>query len=319
MNNKNDNSDGYTRVHGIDIGGTKIELVSYVYQKETLLIEKFRRRVATPTQNFTAFVEVLTQLIHEADAIVQKKVAVGIGLPGFMNQTTKRYRCANIPAIHDHDIQTVLNVALDRNVWLGNDAQCFALSESHGGTANGYESMVGIILGTGVGSGFCINGQLWSGAHNMAGEWGHSCLCASAFEKYQLPLYECPCGLLGCREMYISGTGLVRIHRHLGGHADTAEAIFTQAEAGDKISLMATKWHLDILAQCVAGLILNLDPHVIVFGGGLSNVDALYEQLRTAIPTHLPTGFLMPPLLKPHFGDAGGARGAALLAWRGSF
>jgi|GEM_PF-1145571 len=207
-----------------------------------------------------------------------------------------------------------LQALLQRPVRIGNDCQCFALSEALGGAADGFPSMFGAILGTGAGGGFCVNGRLLAGYNGMAGEWGHLSLPASLLARHRLPLWDCPCGLQGCLERYVSGSGLEALYRHLGGAAlDTAQ-IAQRAAAGEGGARLCLDIHLDLLAHGLAQLMLALDPHAFVLGGGLSKLAHLYTELPAAMARHLFKGVRVPPILPPHFGDAGGARGAALLA-----
>ncbi len=179
--------------------------------------------------------------------------------------------------------------------------------------------MFGAILGTGAGGGFCLHGRLLSGFNGLAGEWGHWSVPGHLLQRHGLPLLDCGCGLQGCVERYVSGSGVAMIERHLGGSAADASAVIALAEAGDARARKALDIHRDLLGHSLAALVLALDPHVIVLGGGLSQYAPLYQQLPSAIAAHLFNGVQVPPIVPPRFGDAGGARGAALLACQPSF
>jgi N-acetylglucosamine kinase len=299
--------------HGIDIGGSKIELVAFTDSGDTL-IEVQRERIATPGIDFNAFIQSIVDLVARADAALGMRAPVGIGLPGVIDSATGRQISSNVPALNGRKVVEALEQALDRPVTIGNDCQCFALSEAQGGAAAGMPSMFGAILGTGAGGGFCVGGQLLRGRNGVAGEWGHLPLPASLLERHGLPLQDCPCGRRACLERYVSGPGMSMLHRHFGGDGAAPLAIAARANAGDSVALQALTVHLDLLAHALAGLVLALDPHVIVLGGGLSKLPHLYEELPFAIGRHLFQGVQVPPILAPKFGDAGGARGAALLA-----
>ena len=299
--------------HGIDIGGSKIELVAFAEQGHELK-EAHRERIATPGTDFAEFLLAIQGLVGRADQALGLRAAVGIGLPGVIDSATGRQLSSNVPALNGRAVADTLRQALERPVAIGNDCQCFALSEAQGGAADGAPSMFGAIIGTGAGGGYCVDGKLLRGANGVAGEWGHWPLPASLQALHGLPLLDCPCGRRGCLERYVSGPGMTRLHRHLGGGDDTPLAIVAQAGAGSATAARTMALHADLLGHALATLVLTLDPHVIVLGGGLSQLAHLYEQLPGATRRHLFPGVQAPPILPPKFGDAGGARGAALLA-----
>ncbi|MCS4236159.1 N-acetylglucosamine kinase [Stenotrophomonas sp. BIGb0135] len=297
--------------YGIDIGGTKIELVAY----DATLVEQHRQRVTTPTQDYDAFLEAIDGLVRDADAALGSSGhAIGIGLPGVRDRRSGRQLSANVPSLTGRLVGEDLQARLQRPLAFGNDLQCFALSEAQGGAGAGYPSMFGAILGTGAGGGFCVDGQLVAGANGIAGEWGHWSIPATLLQRHALPVLGCACGLRGCLERYVSGNGLALIHEGRGGDALDAGAVVALAQAGDALAEQALAIHRDLLGYSFANLILAVDPHVIVLGGGLSKLEQLYRDLPAAIAPYLFQGVRVPPILPPAFGDAGGARGAALLA-----
>lgn len=297
--------------HGIDIGGSKIELVSFDAAMQPL----WRQRIPTPHDDYEGFLHALAALVASADeALGRPADAIGVALPGVRDRRSGRQLSANLPALTGQCVAHDLQARLQRPLRVGNDMQCFALSEAHGGAADGHASMFGAILGTGAGGGFCVHGKLVTGFNGIAGEWGHAGVAANLLQRHGLPLLDCGCGLRGCLERYVSGSGVAMIERHLGGSAANAGEVIVLAEAGDARARQALDIHRDVLGHCFAALILALDPHVIVLGGGLSRHAPLYEQLPAAIAAHLFDGVQVPPIMPPRFGDAGGARGAALLA-----
>jgi len=307
-----------TLCYGLDIGGSKIELVAYAAGEGPCggrFEERYRRRVATPTQDFDAFVEAIADLVFEADRQLGAQGLVGLGLPGIISPQTGLQLSSNVPALSGRAVPQALRQRLGRALAIGNDCQCFALSEAQGGAAEGFASMFGAILGTGAGGGFCVGGRLLAGYNGLAGEWGHWSLPAPLQQRHRLPLLACACGLSACVERYVSGSGLAALYRHLGGTDDPAvPAIVAAAESGELAARQALAVHLDLLGHALAGLIMAYDPHVLVLGGGLSKLQSLYTELPAAIAPHLFHGISLPPILPPRFGDAGGARGAALLA-----
>ncbi|MHA4870601.1 ROK family protein [Duganella sp. PWIR1] len=317
--------------YGIDLGGTKIELVAC----DASLQVRYRQRVPTPTQDYDALVRALAGVIQGADAALHPQgsgdgdsssggdawrarippAPVGIGVPGIIDAATGAHLCANIPCLTGRELLPVLRAQLNRPITLGNDCQCFALSEAHGGAADGAQSMFGLILGTGAGAGYVVDQRLVRGLHGAAGEWGHWPLDPSLLQRYELPLLPCPCGRHACLESYVSGTGLRRLHTHFNGEENiNAEQLAARYNAGGVQAARVFGVHLDLLGAALARIVLAYDPHVIVLGGGLSQLPHLYTELPAAIRPHLIPGLDVPPILPPAFGDAGGARGAALLA-----
>ncbi|MGO1069134.1 ROK family protein [Lysobacter sp. CA199] len=298
--------------YGIDIGGTKIELVAC----DAALEVRHRQRIATPQGDYAGFLAALEALVAAADAeLGHAGTAIGIALPGVRDRRSGRQLSANVPALTGHSVAADLQTRLQRPLHFGNDLQCFALSEAHGGAAEGYPSMFGAILGTGAGGGYCLHGRLIAGFNGLAGEWGHWSVPAHLLQRHGLPVLDCACGLRGCVERYVSGSGLVALHHHFAGQAADAGAVIALAEAGDARAHQVLSIHLDLLGHSLAALVLVLDPHVIVLGGGLSQHAPLYDVLPAAVAAHLFDGVQVPPIVPPRFGDAGGARGAALLAW----
>jgi len=297
--------------YGLDIGGSKIELVAF----DGAMRAVHRQRIDTPHASYAAFLDAVCALVAQADAALGSRCdAIGIGLPGVRDRASGRQLSANVPALTGQRVGADLEARLQRPLHLGNDLQCFALSEANGGAADGAPSMFGAILGTGAGGGYCLDGRLVTGHNGIAGEWGHWSIPAHLLAKHGLPLLDCGCGLRGCLERYVSGSGVAALHRHLGGASSDAAAVIAAAQAGEDAARQALAIHLDLLGHAFASLVMALDPHVIVLGGGLSRHEPLYAALPAAVQAHLFAGMRVPPILPPRFGDAGGARGAALLA-----
>jgi N-acetylglucosamine kinase len=298
-------------LYGIDIGGTKMELVAC----DGALRVCHRQRVPTPREDYQAFVDALCDLVRQADEVLGARAPVGLGVPGIIDYASATHLSANVPCLTGRRLLQVLRERLQRHVAIGNDCQCFALSEAHGGAAHGLPSMLGLILGTGAGAGYVVEGRLVRGLNGAAGEWGHCPAGPDLLQRYGLPVLACPCGRQGCLECYVSGTGIRRLHAHLaGGAGDSAEVLAGHGAVGDAQAQRVLAMHLDLLGAALAQIVLACDPHAIVLGGGLSQLQHLYRELPAAVASHLISGMTVPPILPPVFGDAGGARGAALLA-----
>ncbi|QSX31207.1 ROK family protein [Shewanella cyperi] len=309
--------------YGLDIGGTKIALA--IFDDELQCRDRWQ--LATPVDDYEAFLTTVCGQIALADercrALAseqaqaeeheqqQAMASVGIALPGVI-QTDGTVLSSNVPCLNRRRVAEDLGARLGRKVATGNDCRCFTLSEALLGAGRDKRHVVGVILGTGLGGGLCIDGRLFNGANCLAGEFGHQGLAASVLLDHGLPLYDCGCGLRGCAENYVSGTGLGRLYRHFGGEADTYQwlAAYRDGEASAKRTFDA---YVDALGSVLAGQILALDPDIFVFGGGLSQVPEIIEALPIATQKHLFAGVSLPDFRVAEFGAASGVRGAALL------
>jgi len=297
--------------YGIDIGGTKMELVAC---DENLNV-CYRQRVRTPTDDYDEFVDAIVDLVQHADLSFGARPAVGLGVPGIIDAATGTHLCANLPCLTGRALLPALSHRLESPVVIGNDCQCFALSEACGGAADGAPSMFGLIIGTGAGAGYVLDGHLVRGRNGVAGEWGHWPMAPQLLERYRLPALPCACGSNACLETYVSGTGLRKLFYRLTGiEGIGAEDLLVRSNAGDPVAQRVFAVHLDLMGAALARIVLAYDPHVIVLGGGLSQLPHLYTNLPAATAAHLMPGLAVPPILLATFGDAGGARGAALLA-----
>src|SRR6185295_15189457 len=189
---------------GVDLGGTKIELIAL----DDFGREVVRQRVPTPRGDYQATVGALVSLVLNAEKEVKAKTSVGIGIPGALSRVTGLVKNANSTCLIGHDLKGDLEKALGREIRIENDANCFALSEAVDGAGTGAKVVFGVILGTGVGAGIVVNGEVLVGPNAIAGEWGHNPLPLPRGED--LPLPGCYCGRKGCIEAYLSGPALAR-------------------------------------------------------------------------------------------------------------
>jgi fructokinase len=267
---------------GIDLGGTKIELIALDGAGEELM----RKRVPTPQGDYPATVQTAASLVLEAEQELKTRATVGVGIPGSQSRVTGLIKNANSTCLIGHDLKGDLETALGREVRIENDANCFALSEATDGAGKGAKVVFGVILGTGVGAGIVVNGEVLVGPNAIAGEWGHNPLPRPGAED--LPVPVCYCGHQGCIEAYLSGPALAKD----GGNLDRYE---------------------ERLARSLAGVINILDPDVIVLGGGISNVPRLYANVPVLWSKHVFSDQVATKLLAPVHGDSSGVRGAAWL------
>lgn len=288
---------------GVDLGGTKIEIVAIGADGGELL----RRRVATPRQDYRATVGAVTSLVEAAENELGRRGSVGVGIPGAESLATGLIKNANSTWLIGQPLRRDLQALLQRPVRIANDANCFALSEARDGAGAGAEVVFGVILGTGVGGGIVVRGQVLAGANAIAGEWGHNPLPGEHHRQ------DCYCGRKGCIELYLSGPGLARDHRLEGHPALEPEAIAARAADGDADCEATLARYERRLARGLATVINLLDPEVIVLGGGLSNLDRLYEHVPRHWGEHVFSDQVCTRLAKHRHGDSSGVRGAAWL------
>jgi len=295
---------------GIDLGGTKIEIVALDERHEAL----FRRRVATPRDDYAATLQAVKALVDEAEHMLGPGCSVGIGTPGTISRRSGMLMNSNSLWLVGTPLKRDLEALLGREICMANDANCFALSEAVDGAGQGAEVVFGVILGTGVGGGIVVNGQVIEGANAIAGEWGHNALPWP--EAGEWPGPNCYCGRSGCIETFLSGPGLARDHREATGEAATPEAIVARAGEGDNRCKATLARYEARLARALAHVINILDPEVIVLGGGLSNIVRLYQNVPRLWGGYVFSDDVATRLVMNAHGDSSGVRGAAWLCDR---
>ncbi len=292
---------------GVDLGGTKIECIALDARGDELL----RVRADTPQGDYARTVEAIAALVREAERRLGARGSVGVATPGALSRATGRLKNSNSVCLNDRPLLQDLERALARPVRIANDADCFALSEAADGAAAGAYSVFGVILGTGVGGGIVIDGRLLEGPNGIAGEWGHNPL--PRVDDADLPLPPCYCGRSGCIETYLSGPGLAADHQRRAHASLTTRQIAQGAAAGDAACRATLARYCERLARSLAAVINLLDPEVIVLGGGVSNIDALYAQVPQRWGAYVFSDDVRTRLVRPRHGDSSGVRGAAWL------
>ncbi|MCG8695766.1 MAG: ROK family protein [Minwuiales bacterium] len=288
---------------GVDLGGTKIEAVALAADGR----EIWRRRVATPKGDYEGTIRAVVGLVNAAETEVGETGTVGVGMPGALSPATGLIKNANSTWLIGRPLDRDLGRALDREVRLANDANCFALSEAVDGAGAGAAVVFGVILGTGVGGGLVVNGLVVTGPNAIAGEWGHNPLPWP--DATESPGPACYCGKHGCIETFLSGGGLAA---DFGG-GGTAEAVVAAAERGEPAAEAALVRYEDRLARALAVPINILDPDVVVLGGGMSNVDRLYRNVPSLWAAYICSDAVVTALRPATHGDSSGVRGAAWL------
>lgn len=298
---------------GIDLGGTKIEIIALSGDGGELL----RRRTPTPRGSYHGIVEALAALVSRAEAELAAlghagPHTVGIGMPGAISPFTGFAMNANSTELNDQPFKADLEALLGREVRLANDANCLAVSEAVDGAAAGARVVFAAILGTGTGAGIAIDGKTWEGPHRIAGEWGHNPLPWPTIEELT-GAEPCFCGEKGCIETWVSGTGFRRDFFRVTGRDLDGAGIVAAAMAGDKAAMAAMDRYTSRLGRSLAHVVNLLDPDVIVLGGGMSNVDLIYEELDAVIRNFIFSDRFITPIRPALHGDSSGVRGAAWL------
>jgi len=298
---------------GIDLGGTKTEAIVLGDDGQ----ERARRRVNSAQGDYDSTIRAIRDLSHAVatEAGCDADATVGVGIPGAISPKTGLVKNANSTWLIGHALDRDLESALNLPVRLANDANCFAVSEAVDGAARGADMVFGVILGTGVGGGLAIGGQAHTGRNAIAGEWGHNPLPwpGDIGGASEVPGPACYCGKHGCIETFLSGPGLANDYAAAGGAPLPASQIAELARADDATALAALQRYTDRLARAISGVINILDPDVVVFGGGLSHLQTIYETLPGLLGRYVFSDVCDTPMVKNKHGDSSGVRGAAWL------
>jgi fructokinase len=293
---------------GIDLGGTKIEGIAIEGGQEL-----FRRRIPTPRGDYSATIRAVCALVSDLENTAGRQGTIGVGIPGAVSATTGLVKNANSTWLIGKPLDRDLEHALDRPVRVMNDANCFTLSEATDGAGRDASTVFGVIIGTGAGGGIVVDRRVLQGRHRIAGEWGHNPLPWPRDDEHPGP--ACYCGRRGCIETFVSGPGLSAAYAALANQQVEARQIPSLAAAGDSRAARALDLYEGRLARALASIINVLDPDVIVLGGGLSNIQRLYTNVRALWQPFVFSDSVDTPLVQAHFGDSSGVRGAAWL-WR---
>ncbi|CRH28419.1 MULTISPECIES: fructokinase [Pantoea] len=295
---------------GIDLGGTKTEVIALSGEGKEL----FRHRISTPRDDYRATVQAIVDLVRLAEEKTGQTGTVGLGIPGTISPYTQRVKNANSTWLNGQPLDKDLAQALNRDIRIANDANCLAVSEAVDGAGAGQALVFGVIIGTGSGAGVAINGASRIGGNGNAGEWGHNPLPWMDEDelRYRVEV-PCYCGQQGCIETFVSGTGFAIDYQRLSGVARKGAEIVKLLEQQDPVAALAMSRYEIRLAKSLAQVVNLIDPDVIVLGGGMSNVDRLYQTVPTLMKKWVFGGECETPVLKAMHGDSSGVRGAAWL------
>lgn len=298
-------------IWGIDLGGTKIEcaVIESLENRKVLL----RKRLPTEQeQGYEHILQQIKKLVETvSDEVGFRPEKIGFATPGTLDPKTQTLKNSNTVCLNGMPLKADLEAILGVPCELANDANCFALAEAKWGAAHDVapnaEVVWGLIMGTGTGSGVVVNGKVLSGKHGIGGEWGHSFLDDSA--------YECYCGNKGCVEQVLSGPALTRFYNEKTGENLKLPEIVERYHAGNDEAAKATMERLThFFGKAVANFLNVIDPEVVVIGGGVGNIDLLYNEGVEEVKKYIfNSGKCETLFLKPKLGDSAGVFGAALL------
>jgi fructokinase len=292
---------------GIDLGGTKIEFVALERDGREL----HRHRVPTPRGDYDGTIRAIKDGVEQIERELQRSATVGVGIPGTISRITHTVKNANSTWMNGKPFDRDLCDALGREVRCANDANCLAVSEATDGAGAGKRLVFAVILGTGCGGGLAVDGRVHNGRNGVAGEWGHTVLPWMRPEEFPGP--ACYCGLRGCIETWISGTGLEEDYARATKTKLRGKEIISRCEEGEADALACVKRYEDRLTRSLSQLVNILDPDVIVLGGGVSQVPRLYQNVPNRLKEYVFGREADTPVLVAKHGDASGVRGAAWL------
>jgi len=292
---------------GIDLGGTKIEGIAIADDGA----ERLRRRIVAPRGDYEHTITAVAGLVNAIEEQTGARGTVGIGVPGTISPATGLIKNSNSTWLNGRPLAEDLPRRLDRPIRFANDANCFALSEATDGGASGADIVFGVIVGTGTGGGVVIHRQVLVGANAIGGEWGHNPLPGARGDESPGP--RCYCGRSGCIEQFLSGPALARDYMVSGGPDVTAEEVSARAASGEALADAALGRYEERMARALGSVINLIDPDVIVLGGGLSNIDRLYDRVPLLWSPYIFSDSVTTRLVRAKHGDSSGVRGAAWL------
>lgn len=295
---------------GIDLGGTKTEVIALSDQGEQL----FRHRLPTPRRTTGKPSRPSPPWWRWPSRRPDSRVPWGWAFLAQFRLIPGWWKNANSTWLNGQPFDKDLSLRLEREVRLANDANCLAVSEAVDGAAAGAQTVFAVIIGTGCGAGVALNGRAHIGGNGNAGEWGHNPLPWMNDDelRYRAEV-PCYCGKQGCIETFISGTGFATDYQRLSGKGLTGSEIMRLVGEGDEKAELALSRYEQRLAKSLAHVVNILDPDVIVLGGGMSNVERLYQTVPDLVKQWVFGGECETPIRKAMHGDSSGVRGAAWL------
>tara|TARA_A100001015_G_scaffold51671_1_gene56764 strand:+ start:588 stop:1478 length:891 start_codon:yes stop_codon:yes gene_type:complete len=292
---------------GLDWGGTKLEAIAL----DPLTNEEIvRNRVDSPKDNYQKIIDTVHNLILET-AGKEKNITVGIGMPGSLHPKTGLVQVSNTKALEGQDVKNDIEAKLGFEVKIANDADCLALSEAVDGAGKDYNSVFAVILGTGVGAGYVVEKKLISGPNKLTGEWGQNPI-PGPMDEYEKSVKR-HCGRVGAIEVFLSGPGLENWYEFKTNNKKSSRDIVELYRNENDIALEIMDIYFERTARAFSSFVNILDPDVIVCGGGMSEINEMYDILPEKIIPYLASDIFLTPIIKAKHGSSSGVRGAAHL------
>ena len=293
---------------GIDLGGTKTEGILIDDSGK----EISRTRIKTE-KNYDGTIKGIISIVKKFENDFGNSKSVGIGMPGAVSTDSALVKNANSIWLNGKPFKTDLEKALNKNINLENDANCFTLSEAVDGAGKDHAVVFGVIIGTGTGGGISINQKVLTGKNNIAGEWGHISLPNRSDDEKKF-VKQCYCEKSGCMETYVSGPGFASCFNLKHKTNYDSHAILEEFRSNDQRAIEALDIYIDHLARGLSLVCNILDPDIIVLGGGMSNISYIYEHIDTSLKKYIFSDTFNTKVVKNIHGDSGGVRGAAWLS-----
>jgi len=292
---------------GVDWGGTKIEAVLINGQDKS---EVNRIRIDSPQDNYEKIIQSIVNLINEISSPIED-FSVGIGMPGSLHPETGLVQVSNSKVLENKPVKSDLEAALGYEIKIANDADCLALSEAIDGAGKDHNSVFAVIMGTGVGAGYVVDKKLIEGPNKLTGEWGQNPI-PGPMDEYENTVKR-HCGRIGAIEVFISGPGLEQYYEFLSNNKLSSREIISLYREQDETALIVMNDYFERVARSFSSFINILDPEIIICGGGMSDIDELYDEIPKRIIPYLASNFFLTPIVKAIHGNSSGVRGAAFL------
>ena len=292
---------------GIDWGGTKIEAIAIDSDSGE---ELNRIRVDSPKDNYEKIISKVVELVNEISKGASQ-FTVGIGMPGSIHPETNLVQVSNTKALEGKPVKSDIEKKLGFEIKIANDADCLALSEAVDGAGKDYKSVFAVILGTGVGAGYSINKEIIVGPNKLTGEWGQNPI-PGPMDDYEKSVKR-HCGRVGAIEVFLSGPGLENYYEFISKAKKTSREIVSLYQEGDPVAIDVMNVYFERIARAFSSFVNILDPDVIVCGGGMSEIDDIYNEIPTRIIPYIASNFFLTPIIKATHGSSSGVRGAAHL------
>ena len=292
---------------GLDWGGTKLEAIAL---DKVTNEELARNRVDSPKNNYEEILNTVCNLILDI-AGEEKDITVGIGMPGSLHPKTGLVQVSNTKVLEGQDVKNDLENRLGIDIRIANDADCLALSEAIDGAGKEYKSVFAVILGTGVGAGYVAEKKLIVGPNKLTGEWGQNPI-PGPMDNYEKSLKR-HCGRVGAIEVFLSGPGLENWYEFTTGIKKTSREVVELFKEGDSAAQKIMDKYFERTARAFSTFVNILDPDVIVCGGGMSDIDEIYQEIPKKIIPYLASDIFLTPVVKAEHGSSSGVRGAAHL------